>query len=189
MLTFSFDTETTGLFDDRAADDAPHQPRLVRIACGLYDDEVEVSMFDLTIRPEGFTISEDVSRIHGITHRRAVEIGVPVRTALSAAINLARVSNTILAYGLDFDQRVVAAELRRMKVGSPFPEPGIERVDVKQLATEWCKIDDKRGGYKWPSLQEAALILCDFETPKHHCPSDMRAAYKVWREIKRRQAA
>lgn len=67
MITF-FDTETTSKADFRSPPDAPHQPRLVQFAALLCDDAgEEVSSVSIIIKPNGFTIPEEASKIHGIT--------------------------------------------------------------------------------------------------------------------------
>ncbi len=189
-MILGIDTESTGLFDERSDDAAPHQPRLVRVCCALYDGEREAALIDLTMKPDGWTIPENVAALHGVTQRLATQIGVPVRSALSAVINLSKAATTVLFYST-YETRLIAAELRRMKVATPFPEPGVERVDVMRLATEWCKLPHKNGGdgYKFPKLTEAAKIILDEEIPAHECLSDMRATYRVWKAIKLREAA
>ena len=64
-----FDTETTGLPKNWNAPitDLNNWPRLVQLAYLCYDNEGnELSRGDFIVKPEGFTIPRDASRIHGI---------------------------------------------------------------------------------------------------------------------------
>lgn len=189
-MIVALDCETTGLFDDREIDDAaPHQPRLVRICCALYEEDREVALIDLTAKPDGWIIPDKVAEIHGTTQQMAVKIGIPVRSILSPVVNLSKAAEAVITYG-DYDLRIVMAELKRMNVGTPFPGPGVERVDVMRLATEWCKISHPNGdGFKFPKLVEATKILLGEDIPPHACLLDMRAAYRIWRFIKQKENA
>src|SRR5512139_1803960 len=72
------DCETTGLprtryFSPDAVDD---WPRLVQIAWGRCDSSGQMTDAQChIIRPEGFRIPADATRIHGITHARARRAG------------------------------------------------------------------------------------------------------------------
>ena len=70
-----FDTETTGLPRNWKApvSDLNNWPRLVQLAFLYYDNNGnKISSGDFIIKPEGFTIPTDVSRIHGITTERSI---------------------------------------------------------------------------------------------------------------------
>jgi len=65
-----FDTETTGLPLNWKAPvtHVNNWPRMVQLAYLYYDtDGKKIDSGDYIIKPEGFTIPADVSRIHGIT--------------------------------------------------------------------------------------------------------------------------
>lgn len=76
------DTETTGLPLDMNApvDDLDNWPRIVGIAWQTWD-EVSEGCFELEtevdhiIKPEGFRIPAEVTRIHGISHEHASAVG------------------------------------------------------------------------------------------------------------------
>jgi len=69
MLLF-FDVETTGLPRRRSASykDVDNWPRIVSISWALYgSDEFLVEHRYAVVRPDGFTIPVDSTRVHGIT--------------------------------------------------------------------------------------------------------------------------
>jgi len=73
-----FDTETTGLPRNWKAPvtDLNNWPRLVQLAYLLYDENGnKITGGDYIIKPEGFTIPINASRIHGISTERAIREG------------------------------------------------------------------------------------------------------------------
>src|SRR5436189_61183 len=78
-----FDCETTGKADMKASVTASHRPRIVQLAALLMDGERELACLNVVIKPNGFLIPHDASKIHGITDQIAEEIGVRIDPLLS----------------------------------------------------------------------------------------------------------
>ncbi len=76
MILF-FDTETTGLPPRGAPIDDPRQPHLVQLAAMLADDDGRV-LFAMSeiIRPDGYSVPEQASNVHGITTEIAEAVGL-----------------------------------------------------------------------------------------------------------------
>ena len=73
-----FDTETTGLPKNWKAPvtDLNNWPRLVQLAYLFYDNNGnEISAGNHIIKPDGFIIPTDASRIHGISTEKAIQEG------------------------------------------------------------------------------------------------------------------
>ncbi|MDR2775998.1 MAG: 3'-5' exonuclease, partial [Tannerella sp.] len=69
-----FDTETTGLPKNWKAPvtNVDNWPRLVQLAFLTYDNSGEkIAAGDFIIKPIGFVIPSDISKVHGITTERA----------------------------------------------------------------------------------------------------------------------
>ena len=62
-----------------------------------------------------------------------------------------RTSRLVVAHNLDFDQRVVQAELIRAGLADAFA--GKKGYCTMKNTADFCKLPGKRG-YKWPSLTE-----------------------------------
>lgn len=79
-----FDCETTGLPLFNEPSEHPDQPHMVQLAAVLADLETEkaIASMDVIIRPDGWTIPDDVAAIHGITTEHAMAVGVPEELAL-----------------------------------------------------------------------------------------------------------
>lgn len=154
---FIFDCETTGLprtryFSPEVADD---WPRLVQIAWGRYDsrgnaEEAQSSI----IRPEGFRIPLDATKIHGITHAHALRVGRELAEVLDEFLAAAERPDTILvAHNLDYDFGVIGAELVRTR--KPLWFLDIPGICTMKSTTELCRLTRPGGfGFKWPTLEE-----------------------------------
>ena len=80
-----FDTETTGLPKrwNAPVTDVDNWPRLVQLAWIVSDNEGNtLRSRNVIVRPEGFTIPWEVSRVHGITTAIAMEKGVDLQGVL-----------------------------------------------------------------------------------------------------------
>jgi len=153
-----FDCETTGLPDIRyfSPEVADKWPRIVQIAWARYDPKGKVEDARChIIRPDGFTIPPDSTKIHGITHARALREGRELAEVLEELLDAANApSTTLVAHNLDYDRHVVGGELVRARKPLGFLElPGI---CTMKGTTELCQLPRPGGGYgfKWPTLEE-----------------------------------
>lgn len=76
MKYIFFDTETTGVPKNYKApsSNTDNWPRLVQLAWILTDDHGEtINSGNLIVKPNGFTIPTEASRIHGITTEKALK--------------------------------------------------------------------------------------------------------------------
>lgn len=117
MILF-FDTETTGLFQDRLPVDDPSQPYIVQLAAQLCEETGEpVAGFSFIVDPgigsPGISIPEAASKVHGITEEKAVQFGVSSESALSAFTHLYQRADVVCAHNIKFDKGVVEAAIAR----------------------------------------------------------------------------
>ncbi len=181
-----FDTETTGLPKNWKAPltDLDNWPRMVQLAYFLADaDGNKILAGDFIIKPEGFTIPEEVVRIHGITTERANKEGValgPVLQGFQAAMDRAQY---LVAHNMSFDEKIVGAEFLRN--GMPDSLPAKKRVCTMHSSTDYCAIPGPYGN-KWPKLLElhTKLFKAGFESA-HNAAADVAAMVKCFWELKR----
>lgn len=181
-----FDTETTGLPKnwDAPASDSENWPRMVQIAWMSFDESGnEISRECYIIKPEGFTIPNDVIRIHGITTEIAEKKGIPLEVALkrfSEAVSLAKI---LVAHNIEFDEKIVEAEFLRKEF--PTSLSGIKKMCTMKPLKEFCKIEGPYG-YKWPSLSELhkKLFNKDF-VDAHDASVDVKICAKCFFELKK----
>lgn len=178
-MTLIFDTETTGKADFKQPPEASCQPRMVQLAALLLDEELEeVASMNLIIKPDGYVISDEVAKIHGITHAQAEKLGVPEKQALELFKHFSTLSETIVAHNIVFDAIVIgkANHIHGFVYAPPKP------FCTMKASTKICKLPGGYGGeYKWPSLQEAHKILfgTNFEGA-HDAMADVKACARVY---------
>lgn len=152
------DTETTGLPTNWKAP-FDQWPRMVSLAFSLVRDNETHWEDECIIKPDGYEIPLEVSKIHGITTDMANELGMPIGRVLNKLNELIEDADLIVFHNSSFDTGIISGEQMRLGYN---PEDFISNCQklfcTKQQSTNICKIPGSRGGYKWPSLAE----LCAF---------------------------
>lgn len=186
-----FDTETTGLPKNYQAplDDFLNWPRLVQLAWSIYDsDGRHWESVNYIIQPDGFTIPEEATKIHRISQARAQEEGKPVRQALEHFLSDLKSVHHLVAHNIDFDEKIVGSELLRAQLRNPFPDA--KKIDTMKEGAAFCRIDNGRGGYKWPNLTELYFRLFQDTFPEaHDAVFDVKACAKCLFELKKKGLA
>jgi DNA polymerase III epsilon subunit-like protein len=114
-----FDTETTGLLKKwkAPATELNNWPRLVQMAYLYYDRNGKlISGGDFIIRPVGYTIQADATRIHGISTEKAMDEGkslLPVKLEFQSLVDE---SEYLVAHNISFDDKIDGAEFLRNKM-------------------------------------------------------------------------
>jgi len=182
-----FDTETTGLPLKWKAptSDVDNWPRVVQLAWVAYDSGGnKENSGDVLIKPEGFTIPVDASRIHGITTERALAEGLPLETALNEFSRAVDCATCLVAHNISFDTAVLGAEYIRATGSDPLSVK--KAICTKEASTDFCAIPGNYG-YKWPKLSELyrTLFGTDFED-SHNARADVEATARCFWELKKR---
>lgn len=148
------DTETTGLPKKRNAkyDDmnAWENCRIVEIAWQLYTkDGILISQYSSLIKPNGYQIPEEATRIHGISNQEADECGVPLQEAFHELQCVIETNNVyyIIAHNMEFDDNVIQSELYRLQSGFLETWQNINKACTMVMT---CKPNQK-----WKKLVEA----------------------------------
>jgi len=113
-----FDTETTGLPGNWKAPmtDLNNWPRLVQLAYLLFDNHGnKISSGDHIIKPDGFTIPNEASKIHGISTERANNDGIDLLTVLKDFQSLINQAEYLVAHNMNFDEKIVGAEFFKIQ--------------------------------------------------------------------------
>ena len=118
MKIIVFDTETTGLPKSRnASPEHSHLwPYIVQFSWLVYDDatkEIKPIKDYIVKLPDGMTIPEDSTKIHGITNEKMLTEGKPIGDILIEFIKDYLNSQIVVAHNLEFDSKVIQAELYR----------------------------------------------------------------------------
>lgn len=113
-LIFVFDTETSGLPAWNKPSESKEQPHIVQIAAMTVDINTReiINQLNLIIKPDGWTIPQDVIEIHGITNKRAHDEGISETTALIEFLALWNKHKQV-AFNTTFDRRIIRIGLKR----------------------------------------------------------------------------
>ncbi len=174
-----FDCETTGLprtryFSPDNVDDWPH---LVQLAWALYDvrGNLEGARCHI-VRPKGFRIPPDSTKIHGISHAHARRAGRDLGAVLDEFVEALTSTGTVLiAHNLEYDRNVILAEFVRTK--RPLRTIELPGICTMRSTTELCQLPRPGGfGFKWPTLDELHYYCfgCSYEGA-HDAAKDLDA--------------
>ncbi len=181
-----FDTETTGLPRNWKAPvtDLNNWPRMIQIAWILCDERGNrIDAKDYIIKPVGFVIPKEASKIHRITTERAITEGVQLEIVLNKFNSLVDQAEFIVAHNISFDEKIVGAEYIRNNIESDFQQK--KKLCTMKASTNYCKIPGLYG-YKWPKLSELhqKLFGVDFEEA-HDASADINATERCFWEMRR----
>lgn len=182
-----FDTETTGLPLDWKAPITDHAnwPRVVSIAWLLYDyDGNIVTEANHIIKPDGWVSTPRALETHGITQEIAEKLGVPIKHIMKAFSEDAERAGHFVAHNIQFDSKVVGCELLRLGMKNIISEKPL--LCTMLSSTNFAKISNGKGGYKWPKLEELYPILFKkgFEGA-HDAMNDIRATAECFFELQK----
>lgn len=152
-----FDTETSGKANFNAPSNHPSQPRLVQLATVLTTAECEeISTVNILVAPDGWTISDEAAKIHGITTEIAIARGINVKAAVGIFVHMAKAATTFHAYNVDFDRIIMEGEILRLAgMPNPFSTEGHKLLCEMKPMTNVCKLPGNYGRFKWPTLTES----------------------------------
>lgn len=154
MKLLIFDTETTGLPKNyQSAEKGPNNwPHIVSISWIVLDSDsnTELSRRNYIIRPDGWTIPEESTHIHGITQEYAEWNGQDLKNVILEF--LSESVHAWVAHNLEFDMNaIVNAVLWDLK--SQFPKTSPRKMCTMLLSKNICKLPGKYN-YKYPKLKE-----------------------------------
>lgn len=181
-----FDTETTGLPKkwNAQASDVDNWPRLVQIAWIFQATENEKQSASYIIKPDGYEIPVEASDIHGITHERAMDEGVPILGVLEEFLVLNRNADKFVGHNINFDVNVIGAEIYRADLNGKFIF--LKQICTMKTSTNYCCLDGGKYGYKYPTLGELYYKIFGRELRNtHDALVDIYATAKCFWELKR----
>lgn len=186
MKLLFFDTETTGTPADfnAPAADLKNWPRLVQLAWVIYDDKQNLlSENSEVIKPSGFDIPREASKIHGITNKIAFETGADLDKTLRIFHGHLIEVDIIIAHNISFDEKIISSEFIRNHMEDIVPVK--QKYCTMKNTVDFCKLTGPYG-YKWPKLIELYSKLFDSDFNQHNALDDVRATAKCFWEMQRR---
>ena len=183
------DTETTGKAEFRLPPQHKSQPRIVQLAALLTDDEGnEAASFCFVLKPDGFTIPPDVSKIHGITQEFAEKCGTASGMVMEMLREIAARADAYVAHNIGFDRLMV--EIESDRVACDLKNTLLNKrawFCTMTATTPICKLPGNYGNYKWPKLIEAhQFAFGEGFDGAHDALADVRACKRIYFWLKTR---
>ncbi len=191
MIVLVLDTETTGLAETKIInpDTLNLWPHIVQLSYVLYDVDKNVllDIHDSIIKvKEGITISEESSKIHGITKDISSMSGIEIELVFAELFYQLKRVDVIVGHNVSFDINIIMVELLRLIYSKNEKIPESELISYKhylhfitnaknicctmKMAKDICKIKtiSKLGNeyIKFPKLIETHQYLFN-ETPNN----------------------
>ena len=175
-----FDTETTGVPGRNARwdEDFMDYPHIVSIAW-MFGDVAESHI----IRPEGWEIPEEVTKIHGISTEYAQEHGEPFALVIDRFLAFAAKAGLLCGHNIHFDTGIVKANILRELGHEYYDAEDVEgalykgkRIDTMRPTMKWVDARMADGRPKFPNLSELYARCFPGETfPAHDALEDVKA--------------
>jgi DNA polymerase III subunit epsilon len=182
-----FDVETTGL-PPRSVKPSEFTRfdgcRVVSIAWVLRDARTvyaqRYAVADPGIPDDGTGIGAE--HIHGISREIVERYGSPIENVIHEFMDDVRKADKIVAHNIEFDQKVVAAELFRMGCAKDARElMEYNNLCTMRSTTNLVKAKNKYGSNKWPRLDELHVFLFGSSfSNAHHAMGDVDALVKCY---------
>ncbi len=183
-----FDCETTGLPLSWSAPvtDVDNWPRIVQLAWLVHDMEGnQIKEGNMIIKPEGFEIPIEATKVHGITTQEALDGGEDLETVLVKFASDLHYCSLLVAHNISFDRKILGCEFYRKSIENELEV--VHKVCTMHKSTSYCELPNLtgRGGYKWPKLQElhTKLFGKEFESA-HDALADIKATAKCYWKLK-----
>ncbi len=176
-----YDTETTGLPLFKEPSEHPDQPNIVQLAAALVDTDTRktVSSMNVIIKPDGWTISEEMTAIHGISQELALDVGIGMKEAIDMFLSM-WMGRLRVGHNQSFDARMI--RIAQHKLGY-FTD---DDLDLWKNGDKFCTMYESRPYMqlpknKLPKLQEAYTHFfgVDFDGA-HSAMNDVNACIAVY---------
>ncbi len=185
-----FDTETTGkaLFKESLSHkDQPHLAQIALIHCDK-DLNPITQVKEYVKLPEGVSMPDEASKVHGITDEILKEKGICYIDIFEMFYKYLSNSSVVVCHNIDFDMFIMRVLATRHKNFIKKCEPvKYQKICTMKSSTNVCKIPGPYG-FKWPKLEEAYKILVnpDGFDGAHDALVDVLACKSVFIELKNR---
>lgn len=179
-----FDVETSGFLVPNYPFEHPKQGRILQVACLLLDELFEEQAFfhSYIDIPEQVEINSGAFDVNGITNDMCKKFGMPIEAAIINLDAFRSKSKYQVAHNISFDLKMIHHEETAIFGKARFTCQN--SICTMALMTPICKLPSKRGGFKWPSLEEAYFHVNGkaIENP-HHALSDVRATASIFKYL------
>lgn len=192
-----FDTETTGLPLWGAPSNDPEQPYIVQMAALIVDAETRRNIQGtyMVIRPDDWTVPDDLVEIHGLSTDLCERFGVPLELALQIFDHYVEMADIVVGHNVAFDKRMLRISYKRRgdsedkllewKEKDSFCTATASNRICKLPATEKMIGAGRGKQTKRPTLEEAYTFFTGApQAVSHEAMADVVACKRVYFGIK-----
>jgi len=177
------DTETSGIPRYKGDDgkpipaDAEGQPRLAELAMVFLDENLAIEReIALYVRPDNWKMDEGATAVNGLTDEFLNEHGKPITEVLSEYQNAIEEGRIVVAFGAQFDCKILRGELRRAGLDDMFDKT-LNTCLMRSCQGQGIKKANGKGG--WPGLADVCAHFGIEQEAKHTGMADARAAAAI----------
>jgi DNA polymerase-3 subunit epsilon len=175
------DTETSGLFDMKLPADHESQGRLAELAIIVTDLAFAPQFeFSFYVRPDGWSMQEGATAVNGLTDEFLHANGVPIGHVLDAYEAIIKGRNGVIAYGAQFDGKVMRGEFRRARRDDLFAITMNSCAMRSAMKFGIKNLDKPRG---WPKLAHCCQHFGIEQAGEHGAMGDARALLEVAKRL------
>jgi hypothetical protein len=135
----------------------------------------------------GFSITEAIAEKHHVSVEDLKNNGDNIKDVLNHFNETVAEASYIFSHNLYLNAGILGAEFIRATMRNEMEYK--ESLCLMQEGTYFCKLPNRRGGYKWPSLQELhAVCFKQKFTPSNNARADVIAAARCFIYLKKARA-
>jgi DNA polymerase-3 subunit epsilon len=177
------DTETSGLFDFTKPADAEGQPRMASLALIYLDADLNTIAESMHwVKPDGWVMPAEATKVNGITMEFLEENGEPVMVALAEYIEAVDKGMIVVAHNAQYDLKILRGELRRAEIDDRFSNT--KNICTMRALTPIVKAPKKKGyGFKFPRLDESCAFFGIKQEAAHTALEDAKMAAEMLRRL------
>jgi len=193
-MNIIFDTETTGLIPKGMNWETNYMqfPYLVQLAWKRSDSD---RVRDFIIKPDGYEIPEESTKIHGITTEYALDHGVSLSYTFNEFFRDVFDCEKIIGHNIFFDTSIIKSNILRLLHNDHLTSVLVinkvckllskeKRIDTMMKTIKFCNIkqpETKR--LKFPSLVELYKKLFNESFNAHNAKDDVLATERCYNEL------
>ncbi|GAA5219744.1 hypothetical protein GCM10025777_03740 [Membranihabitans marinus] len=155
---------------------------MIHLSYLAYDKEGQLAADEDLLINNTLEIPEDMLKYHKLKLEDFEERGVDLNTALEKFKKIVDQADYIFSFNLNYNENVIGAEYLRQEMSHRLHQS--EKYCLMQESTYFCKIINKEGGYKWPTLTELHVRCFDAGyIGVNNARSDVMAATKCFNHM------
>ena len=193
-LHLFFDTETSGFISDKKSYDAPDQAWCCQIGAILSTKDEIIDTLDVIIKANGRKMPSFLVNLHGISAERADLEGIEEDEALELFANLMKDTPKRICHNYDFDFKFIDHLFKRNMDTLTDEARSKYFLQLPHFCTmkdpkikNYIDARNKKGGLKWPKLEEMYKFLFEEDFPNaHNALADAQATRKCYYELLKR---